>query len=133
MRHRGIYACVSRRHLQLVSESEKAANVGTNEVEPDFEKGMEIAEPEKKKIKLVVTQIQITLLMTRFGVIRNASNESCLGVEQPTKNSVSILSDILDQRELDENDCELRNPTQVTSTVPSVKIKARYQDSDTNV
>ena len=71
--------------------------------------------------------------MTRFGVIRNASNESCLGVEQPTKNSVSILSDILDQRELDENDCELRNPTQVTSTVPSVKIKARYQDSDTNV
>ena len=35
-------------HLQLVTESEKAENVGTNEVESDLKKGTEIAEPEKK-------------------------------------------------------------------------------------
>ena len=48
MRHEGIYVCVSPWHLQLVSESEKAENVGTNEVELDLKKGTEIAESEKK-------------------------------------------------------------------------------------
>ena len=64
MRHGGIYVRVSPCYLQLVSESEKAENVSTNEVEPDFKKGTEIAEPQKKKMKLVATQIWITLLMT---------------------------------------------------------------------
>ena len=36
LRHRGIYVCVGPCHLQLVKESEKAENFGTNEVEPDF-------------------------------------------------------------------------------------------------
>ena len=45
---RGIYVCVSPCHLQWVTESEKAENVGTNEVESDLKKGTEIAEPEKK-------------------------------------------------------------------------------------
>ena len=40
--------------LQLVSESEKAQNVSTNEVEPDFKKGTELQNPQKK-IKLVAT------------------------------------------------------------------------------
>ena len=34
--HGGIYVHVSPCHLQLVSESEKAENVGTNKVESDF-------------------------------------------------------------------------------------------------
>ena len=32
-----------------------------------------------------------------FGVIKNASNEFCPEVEQPTENNVSILPEILDQ------------------------------------
>ena len=40
---------------------------------------------------------------------------------------------MLDQLELDENDCEPRNPTQITCTVPSLKSKVRYQNPDTNV
>ena len=54
-------------------------------------------------------------------------------LERPTENDVSTLSDMLDQLELDENDCEHRNPTQITCTVPSLKSKVRYQDPDTNV
>ena len=50
-------------HLQLVSESEKAENVDTNEVESDFKKGTEIAEPEKKYEISCSTNI-IALLMT---------------------------------------------------------------------
>ena len=50
-------------HLQLVSESEKAENVDTNEVESNFKKGTEIAEPEKKYEISCSTNI-ITLLMT---------------------------------------------------------------------
>ena len=49
MRHGGIYVRVSPCYLQLVSESEKAENVGTNEVESDYKKGTEIAEPQKKR------------------------------------------------------------------------------------
>ena len=56
VRHGGIYVRVSPCHLQLVSESEKTENVSINEVESDFKKGTEIAEPEEK-IKLVVTEI----------------------------------------------------------------------------
>ena len=41
-------------HLQLVSESEKAENIGANKLESKFKKGTEIAEPEKK-MRLVVT------------------------------------------------------------------------------
>ena len=40
---------------------------------------------------------------------------------------------MLDQLELDKNDCQHRNPTQITCTVPSLKSKVRYQDPDTNV
>ena len=39
-----------------------------------------------------------------FGVIKNASNEFCPEVEQPTENNVSILPEMLDQLEIDEND-----------------------------
>ena len=48
VRHGGIYVRVSPCHLQLVSESEKTENVGTNEVESHFKKGTEIAESEEK-------------------------------------------------------------------------------------
>ena len=68
-----------------------------------------------------------------LGVIKNGSNKSCLELEQPTENDVSTLSDTLDQLELGENDCESRNPTQITCTVPSLKSKVRYQDPDTNI
>ena len=68
-----------------------------------------------------------------LGVIKNGSNKSCPELEQPTENNVSTLSDMMDQLELDENDCEHRNPTQITCTVPSLKSKVRYQDPDTNV
>ena len=39
MRHGGIYVRVSPCHLQLVGESEKTENIGTNEVESYFQKG----------------------------------------------------------------------------------------------
>ena len=119
--------------LQLVSESEKAQNVSTNEVEPDFKKGTEIAEPPKKDQISCNINIDHTI-HDMFGVIRNASIDSCSEVGQlPTEKDVSILSDMLDQLELDEDDCEHRNPTQITGTVPSLKNKVRYQDPDKNV
>ena len=118
-------------HLQLVSESEKE-NAGTHEVESDFKKGMEIAEREKKKEISCNRNIDHTF-DDMLGVIKNGSNKSCLELEQPTENNVSTLSDMMDQLELDENDCEHRNPTQITCTVPSLKSKVRYQDPDTNV
>ena len=68
-----------------------------------------------------------------IGVIKNGSNKSCPEVEQLAENNVSTVSDMLDQLELDENDCEPRNPTQITCTVPSLKSKVRYQNPDTNV
>ena len=67
-----------------------------------------------------------------FEVIRNSSNESCSEADQLTENNVSILSDMPDQLELDENDCEHGNCTQITSTVPSLKSKVRYQGPDAN-
>ena len=118
-------------HLQLVSESEKE-NAGTHEVESDFKKGMEIAEREKKKEISCNRNIDHTF-DDMLGVIKNGSNKSCPELEQPTKNDLNTLSDMLDQLELDENDCEHRNPTQITCTVPSLKSKVRYQDPDTNV
>ena len=68
-----------------------------------------------------------------IGVIKNGSNKSCPEVEQLAENNVSTLSDMLDELELDENDGEPRNPTQITCTVPSLKNKVRYQNPDTNV
>ena len=105
MRHGGIYVHVSPCHLQLVSESEKAENVGTNEVESDFNKGTEIAEPEKKDEISCNTNVDHTI-DDMIGVIKNGSNKACPEVEQPTENDVSILPDMLDQLELDENDYE---------------------------
>ena len=63
-----------------------------------------------------------------FGVIKNASNEFCPEVEQPTESNVSILPEMLDQLEIDENDddCKHRTPTQITGTVSSLKSKVRY-------
>ena len=75
MRHRGIYVCVSPCHLQLISESEKEENVGT-EVESDFKKGTEIAEPRKKNEISCNTNIDHTI-DDMFGVIKNGSNKSC--------------------------------------------------------
>ena len=95
MRHEGIYLCVSPCHLQLVSESGKAENDDTNEVESDFKKGTETAEPEKKDKNSCNTNIDHTI-DDMFGV---------------------TLSDMLDQLELDENDWEDRNPTQIICTV----------------
>ena len=132
VRHRGIYVHVSPCHLQLLSESEKAENVGTKELKSDFKKGTEIAVPEKKYEISCNTNIDHTT-DDMCGVIKNGTNKSCPEVEQPTENDVSTLSDILDQLELGENDCEHRNPTQITCTVPSLKSKVRYQDPDTNV
>ena len=67
------------------------------------------------------------------GIIKNGSNKSCPELEHPTENDVSTLSDTLDQLELDENDYEHRNPTQITCTVRSLKSKVGYQDPDINV
>ena len=75
MRHRGIYVCVSPCHLQLISESEKEENVGT-EVESDFKKGTEIAEPRKKNEISCNKNIDHTI-DDMFGVIKNGSNKSC--------------------------------------------------------
>ena len=122
-------------HLQLVSESEKTENIGTNEVESDLEKGTEIAEPEKKDEISCNSNIDHTF-DDMLGVIKNGSNKSCPELEQPTENNISILSDMLDQLELDENDCEHRDPTHNSDnlcTVPSLKNKVRYQDPHTNV
>ena len=69
VRHRGVYVRVSPCHLQLVSESEKAENVGTNEVESDFQKGTKIAEPEKKDEISYNTNIDHTI-DDMFGVIK---------------------------------------------------------------
>ena len=132
VRHGGIYVRVSPCHLQLVSESEKAENVGTNEVESDLKKGTEIAEPEKKDEISCNTNIDHTI-DDMIGIIKNGNNKSCPELEQRTENDVSTLSDMLDQLELDENDCEHKNPTQITYTVTSPKNKKRYQDPDTNV
>ena len=68
-----------------------------------------------------------------IGSNKNGSNKSCPEVEQPTENDVSTLPDMFNQLELDENDCEHRNPTRIFCTVPSLKSKIRYQDADTNV
>ena len=130
MRHGGIYVHVSPCHLQLVSESEKTENVGTNEVESDFKKGTEIAEPEKSDEISCNRNIDHTF-DDMLGVIKNDSSKSCPELEQLTENDVSTLSNMLDQLELDENDCEHRNPTQITCTVPLLKSKVRYQDPDT--
>ena len=119
-------------HLQIVSESEKIENIGTNEVQSDLEKGTEIAEPEKKDEISCNRNIDHTF-DDMLGVIKNGSNKSCPELEQPTENNNSTLSDMLDQLELDENDCEHRNLTQITCTVPLLKSKVRYQDPDTNV
>ena len=132
VRHGGIYVRVSPCHLQLVSESEKTENVGTDEVESDLKKGTEIAEPEEKDEISCNRNIDHTF-DDMLGVIKNGSNKSCLEIEQPTENDVTTLSDMLDQLELDENDCEHRNLTQITCTVPLLKSKVRYQDPDTNV
>ena len=131
VRHGGIYVRVTPCHLQLVSESEKTENVGTNEVESDFKNGMEIAEPEKKDEISRNRNIDHTF-DDMLVVIKNDSNKSFLELQQPTEN-VSTLSNMLDQLELDKNDCQHRNPTQITCTVPSLKSKVRYQDPDTNV
>ena len=132
VRHRGMYVCVSPCHLQLVSESEKTENVGTNEVESDLEKETEIAEPEKKDEISCNRNIDHTL-HAMLGVIKNGSNKFCPELEQPTENYVSTLSDMLDQLAFDENDSDHRNPTQKTCAVPSLESKVRYQDPDTNV
>ena len=55
VRHRGIYVCVSPCHLQLVSESEKTENIGTNEVESDLKKEWKL-QNLRKKMKVVVTE-----------------------------------------------------------------------------
>ena len=92
---------------------------------------MKIAESEKKDEISCNRNIDHTF--DTLGVIKNDRNKSCPQLEQPTENDVSTLSDMLDQLELDENDCEHRNPTQIACTVPSLKSKVRYQDPDTNV
>ena len=63
-------------HLQLVSESEKAENVGANKLESELKKGTEIAEPEKKDEISCNTNIDHTI-DDMFGVIKNGSNKSC--------------------------------------------------------
>ena len=93
---------------------------------------MKIAESEKKDEISCNRNIDHTF-DDMLGVIKNDRNKSCPQLEQPTENNVSTLSDMLDQLELDENDCKHRNPTQITCTVPSLKSKVRYQDPDTNV
>ena len=98
-------------------------------IESDFKKGVEIAEPEKKDEISCNTNIDHTI-DDMFRVIKNGSNKSCPELEQPTENNVSTLSDMLDQLELDENDCEHRNPTQITCIVPSLKSKVRYPDTN---
>ena len=134
VRHGGIYVRVTPCHLQLVSESEKTENVGTNEVESDFKNGMEIAEPEKKDEISRNRNIDHTF-DDMLVVIKNDSNKSFLGLQQPTEN-VSTLSNMLDQLELDKNDCQHRNPTQITCTVPSLKSKisrSRYKCMEKSV
>ena len=74
MRHERIYVRVSPCHLQLVSESEKVENVGTNEVEPDFKERKEMVEPEKKDDISCNINVDHTI-DDMFGVIRNDSNE----------------------------------------------------------
>ena len=88
MRNGGIYARVSLCYLQLVSESEKAENGGTNKVEPDLKKRVEIAEPEKKDEISSNTNID-HIIDDMFAVIKNTSNEPCPEVQQPTENEVS--------------------------------------------
>ena len=77
MRHGGIYVRVSPCYLQLVSESEKTENVGTNEVESDFKNGMEITEPEKKDGISCNRNIDHTF-DNMLVVIKNDSNKSFL-------------------------------------------------------
>ena len=132
VRHRGMYVCLSPGHLQLASESGNAENVGTSEVESDFKKVTEIAEPGKKDEISCNVNIDHTI-DDMFRVIKNGSNKSCPELEQPTENNASTLSDMLDQLELDKNDCEHRNSTQITCTVPSLKSRVRYQDPNTNI
>ena len=79
-------------HLQLVSESEKAENVGANKLESELKKGTEIAEPEKKDEISCNTNIDHTI-DDMFGVIKNDSNKSFPEREQPTENDASTLSD----------------------------------------
>ena len=81
---------------------------------------MKIAESEKKDEISCNRNIDHTF-DDMLGVIKNGSNKSCLELEQPTENDVSTLSDMLDQLELDENDCEHRNLTQITCTVPPLQ------------
>ena len=92
MTHGGIYVHVSPCHLQLVSESEKAENVGANKLESELKKGTEIAEPEKKDEISCNTNIDHTI-DDMFGVIKNDSNKSFPEIEQPTENDASTLSD----------------------------------------
>ena len=79
-------------HLQLVSESEKAEDVGANKLESELKKGTEIAEPEKKDEISCNTNIDHTI-DDIFGVIKNDSNKSFPEIEQPTENDASTLSD----------------------------------------
>ena len=50
VRQGGIHVCMSPCHLKLVNGSEKAENVSTNHVEPDFKKGTEIANSDDLSI-----------------------------------------------------------------------------------
>ena len=127
-----MYVCLSPGHLQLASESGNAENVSTSEVESDFKKVTEIAEPGKKDEISCNVNIDYTI-DDMFRVIKNGSNKSCPELEQPTENNASTLSDMLDQLELDKNDCEHRNSTQITCTIPSLKSRVRYQDPNANI
>ena len=93
VRHGRVYVLVNPHQMELLSESEKAENVGTNEVETNFQKSTEIAEP---KIKISSnTNINHTI-DEMFGIIKSVSNESCPKEEQPTEDDESTLSDMLD-------------------------------------
>ena len=75
VRHGGIYVRVSPCHLQLVRESEKTENVGTDEVESDLKKGTEIVEPEEKDEISCNRNIDHTF-DDMLGVIKNGSIKS---------------------------------------------------------
>ena len=92
VRHGGIYVRVSSCHLQLVRESEKTENVGTNEVESDFKEGMEIVEPQKKDEISCNRNIDHTF-DDMLGVIKNSSNKSCPELNNQQR-TMSVLCQI---------------------------------------
>ena len=61
-----------------------------------------------------------------IGKIRNAKNNSC-SEEEPMKNKVIIPSEVLHLLELNTENPDLRNPTQITGTLPSPKSKIHRQ------